>query len=84
MPVEFPPPQQSRGKESNLDIKAELHLDGRDGYKNILTLLIECKKNNPGFIKWLFFPKHQAKSSRRDIRITDQINLRQVWLEYND
>ena len=85
LPVEAPPPSpNTRGKESNLDIRAEIRLDGRDGYQNILTLLVECKKNNPDFVKWLFFPKHKSKLNRRDIPITDQVNLHQVWIEYAD
>ncbi len=51
-PVEF------RGKASNLDIWAERDLKdlGR------LVLPIECKKNNPDFIDWIFFP-HPAHRS---------------------
>lgn len=82
-PVDFPPPNGPwRGKESTLDIRAELcidnvghplaetrsqtvdseaaegapaplHLTGR----TLLTLLIECKKNNPDFVNWVFFQK---------------------------
>jgi hypothetical protein len=40
------------GHESALDIRAELsYRDDR-----LLNLLIECKKNNPEFIEWMFFP----------------------------
>src|SRR5690349_21582652 len=39
-------------KESNLDIRAEY----QEG-ESITTLLIECKKNNPDFVNWVFFPK---------------------------
>lgn len=53
-PVEFPPPNGPfRGKESALDIRAELRQENQ-----LLTLLIECKKNNPNLINWVFFPKH--------------------------
>ena len=53
-PVEFPPPNGPiRGKESTLDIRAEL----RRG-DTLLTMLVECKKNNPEFINWIFFSKH--------------------------
>jgi len=52
-PVEFPPPDGPwRGKESTLDIRAEMEHSG-----DLLTLIIECKKNNPDFVKWVFFPK---------------------------
>jgi hypothetical protein len=85
LPVESPIlTEHSRGKESNLDIMAHVRKsDGRDGYTNELTLLVECKKNNPGFIRWLFFPRHTPKGSRHTA-ISDTASLRQVWLEYNE
>jgi hypothetical protein len=50
--VEFPPPQGPvRGKESHLDIRAERWTDDA-----LLTLLVECKKANPEFVNWIFFP----------------------------
>ena len=63
VPVEFPPPSDhSRGKESNLDIWAALRRkSAADGGVRVLSLLVECKKNNPEFVKWLFFPKHADK-----------------------
>src|SRR4051794_19913157 len=52
-PVEYPPPNGPlRGKESALDIRAEIQLGDL-----LLTLTIECKKNNPDFVKWIFFLK---------------------------
>lgn len=40
------------GRESTLDIRAECgYHDGR-----LINLLIECKKNNPEFVEWHFFP----------------------------
>lgn len=40
------------GRESTLDIRAECgYNDGR-----LLNLLVECKKNNPEFVEWHFFP----------------------------
>ncbi len=39
--------------ESALDIRAE-YVQG----STRLTLLIECKKNNPEFIDWIFFPRY--------------------------
>ena len=52
-PVEFPPPNGPvRGRESTLDIRASRQVgDIR------LSLLIECKKNNPHFVNWVFFRK---------------------------
>src|SRR5690349_10497478 len=59
-PVEFPPPNGPlRGKESALDIRAEV----RQG-DLLFTLVIECKKNNPDFVKWVFFPKSSQPSYR--------------------
>jgi len=60
-PVEYPPHNGPfAGEQSTLDIYAKL------AKKTIvLTLLVECKKNNPDFIDWVFFehsnsnrPKH--------------------------
>jgi hypothetical protein len=52
-PVEFPPPNGPiRGKESSADIVASR----RYGDLSI-TLTIECKKNNPELVNWVFFPK---------------------------
>jgi len=53
-PVEFPPTKTpQRGKESSsLDIRAELPIKPEQK----LTLLIECKKHNPEFVNWIFFP----------------------------
>lgn len=59
--VEFPPPKNGvRGRESALGIRAERH----DGHKH-LTLIIECKKNNPEFVNWVFFPSLSPKHSNR-------------------
>lgn len=50
-PVEFPPHNGPLvGEQSTLDIYAQLAKDTM-----LLTLLIECKKNNPEFIDWVFF-----------------------------
>ena len=60
-PVEFPPPKNGvRGREGVLDIRAEHH----DGQKR-LTLIIECKKNNPEFVNWVFVPSLSPKHSNR-------------------
>jgi hypothetical protein len=60
-PVAFSPTSgpvhKASSHESTLDIRAELNYhDGR-----YLNLLIECKKNNPEFIEWIFF--HKSGSS---------------------
>jgi len=53
-PVEFPPPNGPwRGKESCLDIWARK--DGDPDF--VVDTLIECKKANPDFVNWVFFPK---------------------------
>lgn len=56
-PVEFPPHNGPLiGEQSTLDIYAQL------AKKTItLTLLVECKKNNPEFIDWIFFPHADDK-----------------------
>lgn len=53
-PVEFPPPNGPwRGKESSLDIWAR-----RDNDPNfVVDVMIECKKANPEFVNWVFFPR---------------------------
>ncbi|HET8631921.1 MAG TPA: hypothetical protein VFL91_31230 [Thermomicrobiales bacterium] len=57
-PVEFPLPNGPlRGQQSVLDIRAEYRRDD-----TIVTLLIECKKNNPSFVNWIFFPKDSGAS----------------------
>jgi hypothetical protein len=40
------------GHQSELDIRADY-----DRPHNHVILLIECKKNNPEFVNWVFFPK---------------------------
>jgi hypothetical protein len=62
-PVEFPPPNgRWRGKESALDIRAS-----RDLGDQRLSLLVECKKNNPEFVDWIFFQKPGKRSSKKFI-----------------
>jgi hypothetical protein len=88
LPVEFPPPtEHSRGKESNLDIRAEIRWQsGYDGGMRIFTLPIECKKNNPEFVKWLFFPKHATSGPARARVSGDRIILRRtgIWTDQKD
>ena len=61
-PVAFSPMSgplhKASGHESTLDIRAELsYRDGR-----LLNLLIECKKNNPDFVEWMFFLEANPRS----------------------
>lgn len=55
-PVGFPSPyfpgQQT--KESALDLRADHWAHG-----DLLSILVECKKNNPEFVNWIFFPPEQ-------------------------
>lgn len=56
-PVEFPPHNGPFvGEQSTLDVYAQLRKTTID-----LTLLVECKKNNPEFIDWIFFPHSNTK-----------------------
>ena len=56
-PVEYPPPNGLlRGKESSLDIWARRDSDP----SSVVDVLIECKKANPEFVNWIFFPKHES------------------------
>ena len=56
-PVEYPPPNGPlRGKESSLDIWARK--DSAPTF--VIDALIECKKANPEFVNWVFFPKSGA------------------------
>lgn len=53
-PVEYPPPNGPwRGKESSLDIRAQKVFEG----SQVFDIQIECKKANPEFVNWIFFPK---------------------------
>jgi hypothetical protein len=53
-PVEYPPPNGPwRGKESSLDIRARKQLPN----EHLFDVQIECKKANPEFVNWIFFPK---------------------------
>ena len=53
-PVEFPPsytPQVSQTKNSELDLWGTCNPHGLK-----IELLVECKKNNPIYTDWIFFP----------------------------
>ncbi|AFZ25164.1 hypothetical protein Cylst_2993 [Cylindrospermum stagnale PCC 7417] len=61
-PVEFPLQSNSlKSKESALDIWVEL-----SNQDEVYAFLIECKKNNPDFVDWIFFPK-RGNNSRRNL-----------------
>jgi hypothetical protein len=68
------------GANSNLDIWA---LRGKNTYQH-LVLPIECKKNNPDFINWIFFcqPSHRPDFSHMQMigihRQSDGSNTREV------
>lgn len=51
-------PVQVAGHQSNLDIRADLRVGDRR-----LLLNIECKKNNPEFVDWVFFLKAEGIGS---------------------
>jgi hypothetical protein len=56
-PVVFPPLSNPHpNQQSALDIAAE---SDKSLSRSTTTLLIECKKNNPEFIDWIFFPKRR-------------------------
>ena len=59
-PVEFPPPNGPfRGKQSRMDIRAFAQIE-----RSRLLLAIECKKNNPEFVNWVFLPSGLGEASR--------------------
>lgn len=79
-PVEFPPPNGPfRGKESALDIRVQL----RDGSK-VITFIVECKKNNPDFVHWVFFPKRGEMAQRQFVvRVIDNITKQEPNLGWD-
>ena len=69
-PVEFPP---GGGKESNLDLRVVHDFnEAIDGYSRL--------KNNPEFIKWIFFPKTKTNGGGRGPK-TDITAVRQIQIE---
>jgi hypothetical protein len=54
-PVSFP---LVGGQESALDIYAEIY-----SYSRRIIVPIECKKNNPEFVNWVFFPRRRRHPS---------------------
>jgi hypothetical protein len=77
-PVEFPILERpAHGKESKLDIYAEFNNGER-----AIALLIECKKNNPDFINWIFFPKPQERrrpNFPRTAKFTNNLEEKINW-----
>lgn len=53
-------PLEVYGHETALDIRADTNLAGLS-----VTMLIECKKNNPEFTEWVFFPKREPQTTLR-------------------
>ena len=59
-PVEYPRHNGPLiGEQSALDVYARLAKD-----TILLTLLVECKKHNPEFIDWVFFPHTDTKRQK--------------------
>jgi hypothetical protein len=56
-------PVEYNGEASNLDVWAE-----RTYIPSRLLLPIECKKNNPDFVDWIFFPRAVRRSSELHIQ----------------
>ena len=69
-PVEYPPPNGPwRGKESSVDIRARrVFADSQ-----CFDIQIECKKANPEFVNWIFFPK-KGTSGAPPFRTTSSRN----------
>jgi hypothetical protein len=65
-PVEFPPHSaiDTKNKESRLDILARIQSKMHMNY--VVDLVIECKKNNPDFINWVFFEKYPMDNPKQD------------------
>src|SRR5262249_10244738 len=64
-PVEFPRANGPlHGQQSALDIRAQ-----RRAGNDLFTLVIECKKNNPEFVRWVFFEKRDGGSAGQPLRL---------------
>lgn len=50
-------------QNSNLDIWAEREFKNSYGDVRRFTLPIECKKNNPDFVDWIFFPQSTHRTT---------------------
>jgi hypothetical protein len=54
-----------RSHEGALDIRADRLIDS-----HLISLLIECKKHNPEFIDWVFFPQLPATAEQAVLRLS--------------
>lgn len=72
-PVEFPPsymPQASLTKNSELDLWSTCQSPGIK-----IEMLVECKKNNPDYTDWVFFPaRHSILPSIRTLEYQQHVN----------
>ena len=71
------------GVNSNLDIWAE---GGKHTHERLI-LPIECKKNNPDFINWIFFrqPSHRpAFSYMQIVQVRQQASATNIWGAYRE
>lgn len=67
-PVEYPAGSRGkRGEESRLDIYA--NFADRYNRSRQVDLFIECKKANPEFVDWVFFPKFEGDYENRTVLI---------------
>jgi hypothetical protein len=54
-----------RSHEGALDIRADQLTEG-----HLISLLIECKKHNPEFVDWVFFPQLPATAEQAVLRLS--------------
>lgn len=77
-PVEFPPsysPLVSQTKNSELDLWGSCQIPGLK-----IELLVECKKNNPDFTDWVFFPdRYPSYPCIRSIEYIPSQKDNQTW-----
>lgn len=82
-PVEFPPsytPQVLQTKTSELDLWGICRSSGLT-----TELLVECKKNNPEFIDWIFFPaRHPTLPSLRTLGYHSSQEVGGHWAPYRE
>lgn len=76
-PVEFPKHNGPLiGEQSTLDVYAQL-----DKQTIKLTLLVECKKNNPEFIDWVFFAHSKVDRAKHfsGLMVYNQVTTGEKW-----
>lgn len=82
-PVEFPPsytPQVSQTKNSELDLWSICRSSGLT-----IELLVECKKNNPEYTDWIFFPaRHPTLASLRTLGYRSSQEVGGHWAPYRE